>query len=243
VGRARLLADPWTVGAGLFVGALATAGLGLPVALGVAAAAGSYAVGTLVKAVSGRPDAGPPPPAQVVLPPPGTDARILYERARSAVGDLADIAAAQDPGPLREQAATVADQARDTVDGIARIAGQTVVLRQALARVDVAQAQRDLQRLQQTTGSGREESLAAVRSQLAVAERLEAVWREAHDRLLSSALGLESLVASLAEVVAMSSGTGGVDAGGRIRSLSDSLAGLRAGVAEAEEASRRALSA
>jgi hypothetical protein len=244
---ARLLADPWTVGAGTFIGALAVAGLGLPVAVGAAAAVGGYAVGTAVKALTSRDrDPGPQPAPDLVLPPHGTEARALYERARAAVGDLGEIAESQQPGPLREQAGSVHGQAREALDGIGRIAAQTVVLRSALTRVDVAQAQRDALRLEQARaqdGGAHEESLAAVRSQLEVAARLEKAARAAENRLLSSALGLEALVASLAEVVAMASSTGDGDAGPRIRSLTEDLTGLRQGLAEAEETSRRALSA
>lgn len=245
----RLLADPWTVGAGGFIGALATAGLGLPVAIGVAAGLGGYAVGTAVKALTGRHDRGREAgPSAPVLPPPGTDARALYERARAAVGELGELAEAQGPGPLRDQAVDVRARAQDALDGIARIAGQTVVLERALARVDEAQVRRDLRRLEQArdhepSAASYEEALAAVRSQLAVAARLGKAQRDACARLLSAVVGLESLVASMAEVVAMAHGSWDGNAGERIRELAASLTGLREGLAEAEETSRQALSA
>ena len=243
--RARLLADPWTVGAGVFIGALATVGTALPVAIGVAAGVGAYAVGTAVKALTSRDGGDSRDEPSVELPPARTEARALYERARSAVGDLDDIAGSQRPGPVRDQAVDVARQAREALSDTARIAAQTVVLGRALARVDVSQARRDLERLEQSAGgsASHESSLAAVRSQLAVAGRLEAASHEAHSRLLATALGLESLVASLAEVVAMASGSGDGDAGRRIHSLADAVTGLRLGLAEAEETSRQALSA
>jgi hypothetical protein len=246
---ARLLADPWTLGAGGFIGALAVAGLGLPAAVGIAAGVGGYAVGTAVKAQTGQGEGNDePPPPTVELPPPGTEARVLYERARSAAADLGEIAASQEQGPLREQAVAVHEQARDTLSEIARIAAQTVVLDRAVSRIDVAQAQRDLLRLEQIreqegSTATSAASLDAVRSQLAVAARLDAAWRQTHHRLLSTALGLESLVASMAEVVALSSGAGDGDAGQRISQLADGLTGLRQGLAEAEETSRQALSA
>lgn len=241
---ARLLADPWTVGAGGFIGALAVAGLGLPLAVGAAAAVGGYAVGTAVKALTSRPPEQEPAALPgVVLPPPGTSARALYDRARAAVADLGEIAGAQQHGPLRQQAASVHAQARDALEDIGRIASQTVVLREALSRVDVAQAEREAALLEQAQAreGGHEESLAAVRSQLAVAARLAAAARAADNRLLSSALGLESLVASMAEVAAMASTTGEGDAAPRLRGLAEDLTGLRQGLAEAEETSRRAL--
>lgn len=200
---ARLLADPWTIGAGGFIGALATAGLGLPVAVGVAAAVGGYAVGTVVKGLTSRDAADAPGRPRTELPPRGTDARELYERARAAADELGEIA------------------------------GQTVVLARALGRVDVEQARRDRGHLQrEPRNPATDAALEAVESQLAV-----------HGRLRAEALGLESLVASLAEVVALASTSGEGPTGSRIRGLADSLDGLRQGLVEAEQASRRALSA
>ena len=244
---ARLLADPWTIGAGGFIGALATAGLGLPVAVGAAAALGGYAVGTAVKALTSRTDEGASRP-RPNLPPPGTEARALYERAHEAVDELGEIAAGQPAGPVQLQAADVHGRAVDTLEEISRLAGQTVVLARALGRVDVEQVRRDqahLERVRSAEGrtAASDAALEAVQSQLAVAGRLEAAWRETHSRLRAAALGLESLVASLAEVVAMASVAGDGPTGSRIRGLADTLDGLRQGLAEAEQASRRALSA
>ena len=239
---ARLLADPWTIGAGGFIGALAVLGTGYPAAIGAAAALGAYAVGTAVKALTSRDDT--PDRPQVELPPRGTDARELYERARAATDELGEIARSQPAGPVQVQAADVHGRAVDTLEEIARLAGQTVVLARALGRVDVEQARQDRAHLQQERPSPTTDAaLEAVQSQLAVFDRLDSAWRETHARLRAAALGLESLVASLAEVVALASTSGEGPTGSRIRGLADSLDGLRQGLVEAEQASRRALSA
>lgn len=245
---APLLADPWTIGAGGFIGALATAGLGLPVAVGAAAALGGYAVGTAVKALTSRDGEAARERPRVELPPRGTDARELYERARAAADELSEIAGSQPRGPVQEQAADVHARAVETLEEVARLAGQTVVLARALDRVDVEQCRRDqaqLQRQRSAEGAtpSTDAALEAVRSQLAVHGRLEDAWRETHARLRAAALGLESLVASLAEIVALASTSGEGPTGTRIRGLADTLDGLRQGLVEAEQASRRALSA
>lgn len=244
---ARLLADPWTIGAGGFIGALATVGLTLSGPAGVAVGLGAYAVGTAVKALTSRDsdDTSRPRPE---LPPPNTEARALYERARAAADELGEIATGQPAGPVQLQAADVHARAVDTLEEISRLAGQTVVLARALGRVDVEQVRRDqahLERARSAEGStaASDAALEAVQSQLAVAARLEGAWRETHSRLRAAALGLESLVASLAEVVAMASVSGDGATGTRIRGLADTLDGLRQGLVEAEQASRRALSA
>jgi hypothetical protein len=54
-------------------------------------------------------------------------------------------------------------------------------------------------------------------------------------------LGLEGLVARTAEVVAMSAAGGMDPTQDRLAALADDLDGLRAGLAEAEEVSRRVL--
>lgn len=245
---ARLLADPWTIGAGGFVGALATIGLGLSGPAGIAVAVGGYAVGTVVKGLTAREKPGPGDRPRPELPPPGTEARALYERAREAADELGEIAQGQPPGPVQLQAADVHTRAVDTLEEISRLAGQTVVLARALGRVDVEQVRRDqahLEHARSAEGStaASDAALEAVRSQLAVHARLEGAWRETHARLRAAALGLESLVASLAEVVAMASVSGDGPTGTRIRGLADTLDGLRQGLVEAEQASRRALSA
>lgn len=243
---AKLLADPWTIGAGGFIGALATIGLGLSGPVGVAVALGGYAVGTGVKALTaraGREEASP----RTELPPAGSDARNLYERARAAADELGEIAVGQPAGPVQLQAADVHRRAVETLAEIAHLAGQTVVLGRALARVDVDQVRRDqaqLERVLSAEGASAASDAAreAVDSQLAVAARLESAWRETHSRLRAAALGLESLVASLAEVVAMATVSGEGETGSRIRALADVLTGLREGLVEAEQTSRRALS-
>lgn len=244
----RLLADPWTIGAGGFVGALATIGLGLSGPAGIAVAVGGYAVGTVVKGLTGRDRPPPGSRPRPELPPPGTEARALYERARAAADELGEIADGQPAGPVQLQAADVHARAVETLDEISRLAGQTVVLARALGRVDVEQVRRDQAHLERArSAEGRDPSsdaaLEAVQSQLAVAARLDGAWRETHSRLRAAALGLESLVASLAEVVAMASVSGEGATGTRIRGLADTLDGLRQGLIEAEQASRRALSA
>ena len=201
---ARLLADPWTIGAGGFIGALATVGLGLPVRRSRRAALGGYAVGTAVKALTSRDD-DPRPPARSSCRRRGTDARELYERAREAAVELGEIARSQPAGPVQVQAADVHSRAVDTLEEIARLAGQTVVLARALGRASTSSRRAatvpHLQQESRTPAS--EAALEAVESQLAVFGRLEGAWRETHARLRAAALGLESLVASLAEVVAL----------------------------------------
>jgi hypothetical protein len=81
-----------------------------------------------------------------------------------------------------------------------------------------------------------------VRSQREVLERLAAARGGVLARLESGTLGLESLVAQLVELEAMAAAGPAGDLGA-VDQLGDELEGIRQGLAETEEVSRRALSA
>ncbi len=87
-------------------------------------------------------------------------------------------------------------------------------------------------------------SAAALADRIAVRNRL----RDARDTVLARmqavALGLEGLVARLAEVLALAETTGGLeDTAGEVAGLAAELEGLRAGLTETEALSRGALAA
>jgi hypothetical protein len=89
-----------------------------------------------------------------------------------------------------------------------------------------------------------ERSAAAVRDRADVRDRLVSARDTLLARMQATALGLEGLGARLAEVLAMSATTGGVDTSADdIADLALELDGLRAGLAETEALSRRALEA
>jgi hypothetical protein len=75
-----------------------------------------------------------------------------------------------------------------------------------------------------------------------VHDRLAQAGRALLARLESGAIGVEALVARLAEVLALTE-TRGEERLETIDELADQLEGLRTGLAETEEASRKALSA
>jgi len=63
-------------------------------------------------------------------------------------------------------------------------------------------------------------------------------------RMESGALGLERLVAQLAEILALSeTATSPVEGAAQLEALADELEGLRSGLAETEQLSRRTLGA
>ena len=119
----------------------------------------------------------------------------------------------------------------------------------ALARIDDTALAADAERLlaARATASGDiavqlDRSLASVRAQQEIHDRLVVARNGVLARLESGTLGLESLVARVIELSAMAvSGPAGEL--GAVDQLGDELEGIRQGLAETEEVSRQALSA
>src|SRR5262249_29211375 len=89
----------------------------------------------------------------------------------------------------------------------------------------------------------RERARAALGDQIDVARRLTRARETLLARMESAVLGLEGLVARLAELLAMHATTaGGSLTATRVAEITTDLEGMRAGLAEAERLSRSALS-
>jgi exonuclease VII small subunit len=122
------------------------------------------------------------------------------------------------------------------------------MVQEELAAEDLQRDARDLERRRDTepdldVRTELTRSLESVREQIDIARRLDRSLTQIVARIESGALGLERLVAQLAEILALSE-AGEPDRGAAgLDQLADELEGLRAGLAETEQLSRRALSA
>jgi hypothetical protein len=88
----------------------------------------------------------------------------------------------------------------------------------------------------------RERALRAVDDQLDVGRRLAAARETLLARMQSAVLGLEGLVARMAELLALHATTAGASiTATRVAELTSDLEGMRAGLAEADEVSRSTL--
>jgi hypothetical protein len=242
------LGNPW----GLLLGA--TAG-GVAWATGLPALAGAAIGGAvwLTRAVAARLErrgeaARELPPRRLPVEPLAPEGRWL-ERARRAAASFSQLGEGMGGGALRERVALMAPKVRDTVEALERLAGQATAVGQAIARLDgrflAAEAERlraDRARASGEVASELDRSLASVRAQREVLGRLATARDNVLARLESGTLGLESLVARLVELEAMAAAGPAGDLGA-VDQLSDELEGIRQGVAETEEVSRRALSA
>ena len=248
------LREPWgllvsTVSGGLGWAILST-GLGGTVAAvaGIGIGIGVLGVKVLTGVVSRRRPAG------------GEDLEILsgspeeawLRRAEQAAHSLRDVAAGARQGPVAEQLSGVVTEASSTLGDMRRLAGQASAVTSAMWRVDLPRLQQDEAQLVRSRESEfapdvRQEidrSLVSVRGQIDVHKRLYDAAAALLARMQSGALGLESLVARVAELVALADASpGGVDGVAQINELASELEGLRLGLAETEELSRRVLRA
>lgn len=245
------LKDPWGLVASGISGGLVWALVTGPVGIGVGVAAGAAVLG--VKVATGlllNKDTAPRREApELMRPPRGSVAAGWLSRAEQAVQALDDLAATARRGPLSVQVDGAASEARDTLGALARLGAQATAVEGALRRVDDDRLDEEEARLGQAASYGPAEvrtevarSLAAVRDRIAVRNRLRDARATTLARMQSVTLGLEGLVARLAEVLALAASTGAVDDSvGQVTELAHELEGLRAGLAETEAVSRGAL--
>ncbi len=244
------LRDPWGLVASGISGGLAWALVGGPVGVVLGAGVGAAVLG--VKVVTGLMVREPRPAGMSELPRPprGSYALRWLERAESAVRSLDDMAGTTGAGPTDIAVRSAADEAGDTLRDLTRVAAQVTAVERALTRVAGADLESEAARLDDAakrapTAEMRAEmarSAAAVRDRLEVRQRLTDARGTLLARMQATALGLEGLVARLAEVLAMVDHAGGFDTSAdQIADLALELDGLRAGLAETEAVSQRAL--
>jgi hypothetical protein len=220
--------------------------MGAPIALGVGAAV--YGVKVLAGAAMGKGDQ----PQLEKRPEPlrpsyGTPAAVWLKRAETAVRSLQDMARGTVNNPTDSAAARAAEEAGGILGTIRHLAGQSAAVANALATADSAGLDDEAAELRRradedpSDGSARQ-SADAVGDRLAVRDRLQKAQRALEGRLQSSALGLEGLVARIAELKATTASVGEVDPStADLESLTTEVEGLRQGLADAEQVATKAL--
>lgn len=238
----RELAEPW----GVLLAATA-GGAAWAVQLPIAAAAGVGGIVLVAKAAIAtwqrRDDARPEPPRIE----PRSDEASWVRRAEDAADDFDSLSRSLDPGPLAEQVASMADGVDETLETLRRLAGRASTTTQAMRRIDVeglADERRQLQRLRRGAGGDDvEKSLASLERQQEVYNRLSTARAKLIAQLTAGAHGLEELVARVVELTATADDLAALPelGGGTLDELTDRLEGIRRGVVEADEATRRSL--
>ncbi|UUV28336.1 hypothetical protein NQK81_26425 [Amycolatopsis roodepoortensis] len=239
----RELTEPW----GLLLAAT-SAGAAWAVQLPVLAALG---VGVTVLAARAGVAAATrpkplPEPEERPLPDvePGSPEADWLRRAEAAADGFGSISASLDTGPLADRVADMEPVVRETVDTLRRLAARASATGKALARVDLGAVSAEKARLRKDLKSADDDirgdliqSLEAVQAQEDVHARLSSAQRKLLAQLRSGALGLDGLVARAAELSA-ATGDSLLDTT-TIGELSEQLEGIRRGVVETEEATRR----
>lgn len=172
------------------------------------------------------------------------------DRAKRAQYTFDDIAGSARQGPIAEHVRTFGDEAAESVATLERLAGQASAIRSAMGRLDPRRLVWERDRILHSANRSqdprvlaeRERSLNAVQSQLDAYDRLHGTLTMLLARLESGTLGVEGLVARLAEVIALAeTSISAVDGQSKIDELALELEGLRAGLVEAESVSVRAM--
>lgn len=253
------LRDPWGLVVAGVSGGMTWAVLGTAIAGPVAVAAG-LGVGAVVlgvKAVSGalvNRERRPSRPATLEpeRPPRGSVAGRFFAQAEQAVTALDEMALTAPEGPTGSAVRSAAEDADDTLLALGRVGAQVTAVERALSRVDDPRLDAEAARLGEAvrrapSAAMRQElerSASAVRDRIEVRNRLRGTRDTLLARMQSVTLGLEGLVARLAEVLALAATTGGSDDAARdLAGIAAELDGLRAGLAESEAVSRRVLDA
>ena len=240
------LREPWGVLAAVLTGAVvgvATTDVSNGLLVGLAVYAAKAGVMSLLPGKARGAIAGSRPAAD-------TSAGHWLDRAEGAVSSLHRLTKSAKGGPAAGAVSDVDTDAETTLDDLRRLATQVVAIEEALGRVDVRRLQADRPRLVQQRDAAPtpelreqvERSLGSLDSQLEVSERLHGVRLSLLTRMQSAAIGLEGLVARYAEVLALASTAGGIDAvSSQIDQIAGELEGMRTGLAETEALSRRTL--
>ena len=171
-------------------------------------------------------------------------------RGTLAVRSLRDLAASAEPGPLADRCQTIGDRAVATLEVMRRLAQQESTVANLLHRVDqlgVADEARALERelaAAPTTEMRAEltRSLASIRAQLQARDNLRVAREALLAKIRTVVLGLEGLVARVAEVIALGQSGAGMTED-RIGELEAELEALRGGLLETEAFSRTAMAA
>jgi len=228
---ARAITAPGTI---LLAGAGASAAILAGVPLAAAAVVGGLVwAGRIALAIPRKPRRVEANPALVQEP-----WRSLVRQAQRAESRFDQVVTSTDPGPLRDRLAEVDARIAVGVDECWRIAQRGDELQAALADFDVVDLGDQLARAEAEAARapGRAElqgTAAALRAQVASADRLAAVARDAEDRLRRLAAQLNEAVARGVELSLQSPDVGTLQPlGSDVDSLVGELESLRVALEE-----------
>jgi hypothetical protein len=176
--------------------------------------------------------------------PAGSASALWLARAEIAVQATRELRPG--PGLLGERFAETREAAHEALFLVRRLGAHEATVSGLLGRIDGQRLSDDLRRLESEHSPaatpeikaeiGR--AIAALNDQKAARARLVSTDETLVARMRTAALGLEGLVARLAEIVALAQGGADATAQLRINELADELDALRAGLTEADSLGR-----
>ncbi len=222
--------------------------VGLPGAAALAIGGAVFGVKVLTGGLVNREDRGG---GRLLRIRSGSPEERWVRRAEQAVRSFRRLGESVRSGPVAERAHGIGTEAESMLDAVRRLGGQASAVREALRRIDIGRLMREEDRLlYQLDGAENadvraeiERSLDSVRAQHSVYSRLDDAAAKLQARIEAVVLGLEGLVARLVEILALVEAQSPVEGAQQVNALSEELEGLRAGLVETENLSRRVLSA
>jgi hypothetical protein len=184
------------------------------------------------------------------MPARGSLADGWLRRAEAAVRTLHEQTESPRDATTREQVCNVDDQAAETLVDLRRLGAQVAAVEAAGVRIDIDRLHVEEARFADAARTAadpelraaHERALRSVQEQLQVHGRLLVVRDTLVARMQATAIGLEGLIARLAEVLALAATAGGIDTTTqRIADLTGELDGMQAGLRETEALSQRVL--
>lgn len=176
--------------------------------------------------------------------PAGSASALWLTRAEIAVEATRQLRPG--PGPLAEKFAATREAAHEALLLVRRLGAHEATVSGLLRRIDAERLAEDVWRLEteRTAATSQEikteigRALVSLNDQRTARARLVSTDETLVARMRTAALGLEGLVARLAEIVALAQGGADATAQLRISELSDELDALRAGLSEADSLGR-----
>lgn len=251
MGLRENVSDPWGALVAVLAGGLTWAvipGAALAIPLGLAVAAAVF-VAKVGAAALIRRNQDEPGDREFLQPRKGSAAEVWLSRAEKSVRTLDELVDTAGEGATRDRLRDVESEASVTVGTLRRLAGQVTAFEQAMSRIPMPSLEDERTRLQAAVRhadndelrSENVKALGSVDQQLDIYRRLSSARETLLARMQSTTLGLEGLNARTAELLALSTSTGATSDEQVIEELSGTLEGMRAGLVEVEELSRRVL--
>lgn len=237
--------NPWALLTGLAAGGVAWA-VGLPFIVVALLAVSVWSVYVVVAAATAK---GQRPAVQKRRQAAAdSEEAVLLKRGRNAASRFDGVAREIPDGPIAVRSQLMSTRVTETVHSLERLALNVTSASAALDEFDPGELASERQRLRKARkerpdhAEHYDRSLRSIEAQQSIHERLVKARGDALARLESGVFGLEGLHAGVVELAVLAA-SGPAEGSEVLAEMATELDGIRAGLAEAEQVTRRALGA